>query len=388
MICLEKKYFVGQNSLKRRFLGISGSWVFFLLPCMLMAEDALPMQQRGEILEESDPSAADGSRKIEDVAMAQTLKATPVVENSAAQEALNTTLQNRTQTSHAPIAYVGARGYLSTVSGLVFVYPDEQTGAVIQEIFVKEGDRVQRGQLMAKMSHYPLREIDKSVAEQEFNLAKSNLKIAENKKNTLQKQWDRNQKLRSSRTISDQELEKIQKEYIESKIDVEKMGILLNIAQQKFNLSHIRMMQSVIRSPMDGNILVMHGKVGERVSNEEGLLMMADLNQMEIVAEVHENDISKISLGQKAEISFPNQGLTMMAQVTYKAGFIHSNRLRDSDPKGSQDLRVVEVRLSLNSEDAKKVKDFLRMHVDVRFFPENKTQYDTSITLANEARAL
>lgn len=386
MMCRKKKYYLG-----RKLLPISKLWALspFKPMCMGLFLGMFSPQIFGE--GEGDPTELsvgtdDASHTTQDIP--GTSRAEASDQNKSLEGSLRNSAADKKGSPTHGSSGVGAQGYLSTVSGLVFVHADQQPLSVIQEIVVREGDHVQKGQLLARLSTYSLREIEKNIALEDFHLAKCNAKIAENKKNALDKQWQRNQKLRSSRAISEQELEKIEKEFTESKIDMERMAISLRIAQQKLHLAHAMMLQSVILSPMEGDILSLEGKVGEKVSDRDGLLMMADLSQIEVVAEVHENDISKISLGQRAEISLPNQALTMIGQVIHKAGIVYSNQLKNADPKGSQDLRVVEVRLKLNPEDAKKVRDFLRMHVDVRFFPEHKVLYDTRITQANEARAL
>jgi HlyD family secretion protein len=139
---------------------------------------------------------------------------------------------------------------------------------------------------------------------------------------------------------------------------------------------------------MDGVILVINGKVGEQSRPHEGLLIMADLTRLEIVSEVHENDISRIFIGQRAEISFPNKMPPITGYVKYISSIVRSNTLQEADPKKNQDLRVIEVRISLTDEDSLKMKSFLRMHTDVRFFGPDDDQASRSITAVNQARAI
>ena len=284
---------------------------------------------------------------------------------------------------------VGARAYVEASSGLVCVYPDHQAGSsVIQEICVKDGDRIHKGQVIAVLSNYPVKEIERNIAREDLSLSKQNVRTSQNKLKAIKKQWERNQKLVSAHSVSQQELEKIDRDLVDAAIDVEKMGILVNIAEQKLNMCEIALTQSQVRAPINGDVLIVNGKAGERVREEDGILVMANLDQMEIVAEVHETDISKIFIGQKAEIYLSNQSPPIIGFVKYKAGIVRSNTIRDPDPKGSQDLRIVEVRLKLSPEDSKRIQGFLRMHVDVRFSSPDQDHTVPVITPANEARAL
>jgi biotin carboxyl carrier protein len=284
----------------------------------------------------------------------------------------------------------GAQGYIECVSGIIALTMSNQEASmgIISEIPVSEGQSVQKGDVLLVSSHYNIREKQKIVAELEYNLAKTDLEIAKNKSQKCKEKLGRHEKMLFSKAVSRQEFENIQKESAEADLVLEKQKISLQIAEQKIELCKDLLEQCQIRAPMDGTILIINGKVGEQSRPHEGLLIMADLTRLEIVSEVHENDISKIFIGQRAEISFPNKMPSITGYVKYISSIVRSNTLQEADPKKNQDLRVIEVRISLTDEDSLKMKSFLRMHADVRFFGPDDDQVNRSITAVNQARAI
>ncbi|MFN6065897.1 MAG: HlyD family efflux transporter periplasmic adaptor subunit, partial [Pseudanabaena sp.] len=59
---------------------------------------------------------------------------------------------------------------------------------------------------------------------------------------------------------------------------------------------------SQVRAPIDGQILKVNSKIGETVSQNNGVVEIGNTQQMYVVAEIYETDIGKIKVGQKAII--------------------------------------------------------------------------------------
>ena len=77
---------------------------------------------------------------------------------------------------------------------------------------------------------------------------------------------------------------------------------------------------------------------------------------MEAIAEVYESDIGRIRLGQSATLISENGGFTgkLKASVVRISPQIRQRDVLSTDPTGDADARIVEVRLALNPEDAKR----------------------------------
>ena len=117
-----------------------------------------------------------------------------------------------------------------------------------------------------------------------------------------------------------------------------------------------------IRAPINGQILKIHTKVGEKIG-DEGIADFAQTNAMMAVAEVYQTDISKIKLGQKAIIT--SQGFTGELQGTVQQIGLQVKRQNvfSDQPGENLDSRIVEVKIYLNSEDSKKVSGLTNLQV-------------------------
>jgi HlyD family secretion protein len=86
---------------------------------------------------------------------------------------------------------------------------------------------------------------------------------------------------------------------------------------------------------------------------------------MMVVAEIDQNDINRVKIGQRATISsgiFPEN---LQGRV-YKIGsLIGKNDILDTDPAAKEDTRVVEVVILLDSPASKRVAKLTNLEVDV-----------------------
>ena len=76
---------------------------------------------------------------------------------------------------------------------------------------------------------------------------------------------------------------------------------------------------------------------------------------MHAVAEVYEQDVGKVSVGQKAKVRVPTLGADLTGEVVRKDLVVSRKVVFSNDPVADIDARVVEVRIELSSEDSRKV---------------------------------
>ena len=130
-----------------------------------------------------------------------------------------------------------------------------------------------------------------------------------------------------------------------------------NLKQAKTNLE-----QSYIRAPIAGQILKIHTREGEQISNQ-GIAELGKTQQMMVVAEVYQTDIEKIKLGQKASIrgqAFSGEVQGEVAQIGLQ---INRQNVFSNQPGENLDKRVIDVKILLNPEDSKKVNGFTNLQV-------------------------
>ncbi|WP_009633627.1 HlyD family efflux transporter periplasmic adaptor subunit [Synechocystis sp. PCC 7509] len=147
----------------------------------------------------------------------------------------------------------------------------------------------------------------------------------------------------------------------------------VQIAQAEVNsaISGVKQVQAqlaltYVTAPQTGEIMKIHSKPGENISNE-GIVEMGRTDSMVVVAEVLEEDISKIRLGQKATVTSDNRAFNgeIKGTVTEIGRLVGKQDVIDSDPSADVDARVVEVKINLESQSSRKVSGLTNAKVVV-----------------------
>ena len=125
---------------------------------------------------------------------------------------------------------------------------------------------------------------------------------------------------------------------------------------------------SQIRAPISGKILKIYAWPGDLVGTE-GLLDMANLDRLEVVADVYETDLQRVHAGARAEVTVPGTSIRYPAQVR-EVGWLVKHALEaGTDPVAAVDGRTVEVRLSLGEEGASNLRQRINAQVHVAIQP-------------------
>jgi HlyD family secretion protein len=107
---------------------------------------------------------------------------------------------------------------------------------------------------------------------------------------------------------------------------------------------------AVVKAPIDGQVLKIHTKDNESVGNN-GLMEIGRTSQMYAIAEVDENLVGRVKEGQRAIVksdAFPGEITGKVVQIGRKVG---KNQINSTDPADAQDVRVVEVKIKLDSSE-------------------------------------
>jgi HlyD family secretion protein len=189
------------------------------------------------------------------------------------------------------------------------------------------------------------------------------------KKNTLQDQLEEAQatRNRTQKTLLKQlseakaTLEEIREvrptDVAVAKAELEEAKADVRQAQANLNLAYVR-------SPQNGQILKIHTRPGETIS-EHGIVATGKTDQMYAIAEVYETDISKIRVGQTAKItSFGFLG-ELSGNVEEVGLQIGKQDILSTDPTADADSRVVEVKVRLDPKSSQKVTGLTNLQVNV-----------------------
>lgn len=120
--------------------------------------------------------------------------------------------------------------------------------------------------------------------------------------------------------------------------------------------------QAYIKSPIAGQILKVHTRVGEKISNS-GIVDLAQTDQMMAVAEVYQTDVGKVKVGQKATVTSPAIEGKLQGTVFQIGLQVNRQNVFSNQPGENLDRRVVEVKIRLNPKDNKQVASFTNLQV-------------------------
>lgn len=190
----------------------------------------------------------------------------------------------------------------------------------IIELHVQEGDSVQKGQLLVKIrpDNY-ISAVDRARATVNNNratLAQSQVGVSQAKVELERAkiEYERNQKLYQEKVISDADWVtaetnfKIAKEKVNSaQQGLEAARYLILSAEAGLRDAQENLRKTTIYAPVSGTVSKLSVELGERVvgtSQMAGteILRLANLNNMEVQADVNENDIVRVHLGDTAII--------------------------------------------------------------------------------------
>jgi HlyD family secretion protein len=147
-------------------------------------------------------------------------------------------------------------------------------------------------------------------------------------------------------------------------VDVQIAQAEVNQAQAAVAKAQADMELAYVRAPVDGEILDIHTRPGEAL-DEKGIAEIGQTEQMMVVAEIDQNDINQVKIGQKAAITsgvFPEE---LHGKVHQVGSLINKNDILDTDPAADEDSRVVEVKILLEAKDSQKVAKLNNLEVDV-----------------------
>ncbi len=122
-----------------------------------------------------------------------------------------------------------------------------------------------------------------------------------------------------------------------------------------------------LRAPIAGTVLRLHAREGER-PGEQGVLELGASERMEALIEVYESDIDRVRLAQPVQISSEAGGFSgsLRGRVLRISPQVRQREVLSSDPTQDADARIVEVRVGLDPDDARRVRDLTGLRVIAR----------------------
>lgn len=229
----------------------------------------------------------------------------------------------------------------STVSAPGIVRPltevqiSSSINGIVQQLMVKEGQEVKKGDLLLQ--------IDPSEYRAQVRRAQAGLEVAQANLQQARSQWKRAEQLYKSKLISEQEYESARTNHLLSQAQLKESKA--NLEQTLEQLQKTR-----ITSPIEGTVIQINIEPGENVitgtldNPGTKLMVVADLSRMEVESQVDEADIAKVSMGQRAIVE-----VEALPEKRFN-GLVHEIGYAAEDQEAEQDA-TVNYNISILIED-------------------------------------
>ncbi len=176
----------------------------------------------------------------------------------------------------------------------------------IEQVFVRDGEKVERGAPLVKLQDDQYSE-QLQQAEAGANIAKAQLKQAQSELKRLQGQLGRTQSLRDRDLSSAQEFENIQSQVESAQANEDLAQAQLEQAQANMQEAQNLLEKTTIRAPISGTVGQRNAEIGMQVTSASQLFIIGNLEEVTIEVVLTDNMLSAISVGQKA-LAYINQG--------------------------------------------------------------------------------
>ena len=175
-----------------------------------------------------------------------------------------------------------------------------RVAAEVREIPVREGDAVRAGQIVARM--------DVTEFQARVDQARGTLNAARAQLDIATKNRDNNRTLVEKGFISKNAFDNSASQYATAEANVEAAKGALDVVQKL-------VYDTVIRSPIAGVVAMRYVQAGEKVSADNKLLDIVNLQKMELEAAVPTNDITNVAIGQRVTLRIEGLPQTIEGKV-------------------------------------------------------------------------
>jgi len=283
------------------------------------------------------------------------------------------------------------------VPGRAIISVGAQPGSRVLKLDTAEGRRVKSGDALAYLDTYPLQLSERDAAKVALDEARERLQAETAYAEAVIAQTElslralelaaaheateaqRIKSLNANRAASEKRVEDQQflaetraAELQKGKADLQaaqaalaraKSLVGFASAEARLKVAEAQLELTILRAPLDGEILKVLTYPGERIGDAP-VLKMGDTADMHVLAEVHEADISAVRVHLRATVTSPAFAGSLHGTVEEIGSLVDRNAVLDLDPRAAQDARVVEVRIKL--DEPEKVAHLSHLQVSTR----------------------
>ncbi len=178
----------------------------------------------------------------------------------------------------------------------VIITPD--VGGKIARIYVNEGDKVSKGQVLAEM--------DIEAMKLQLRQAEAAMAVAQATHNDAKTNMARMERLFKEKAVSDQQYEQVKLSFSAAEAQLAQAQAAVNMAKHSLDVS-------IMKAPFSGVIASKNAEVGDVInpmmgsfSATSGVLTLVDFSRIKIRAEISATDIQRVNKGQTALLRAPS----------------------------------------------------------------------------------
>jgi HlyD family secretion protein len=174
--------------------------------------------------------------------------------------------------------------------------------------------------------------------------------------------------LRRSRATLTQELNKARSNFSQiaevRPVDVRAAQAEVTLALAALRQAKARLDQTLVRSPIAGEVLDIYTRAGEVVGSN-GIAEIGQTRKMQVIAEVYQTDVRQLRLGQTVQISSDALPNPLTGTVSLIGSQVRRQTIINTDPTSNIDARVVEVWIALDPQNSQQAAKFTNLQVKV-----------------------
>lgn len=222
----------------------------------------------------------------------------------------------------SPPSTVGALGFIEPRDGVIRLAGPLGEQGIVEELRVAEGDILESGQIVAVLRGARVKMA--TVSEAEADLAQA------------EKESRRTAQLQSGG--------------VTPLATMEAADSRQRLAAARLARARAEFEMMYVRAPSAGRVLAVHASVGERIDGE-GIIELGDTSAMYASAEIHEMDVMRVHVGQRARIESPVFETPLRGVVDRIGWRIGRNAVLSPDPIAEVDARVIEVKVRIDAPE-------------------------------------
>jgi HlyD family secretion protein len=253
-------------------------------------------------------------------------------------------------------------------------------GSIMAELYVKKGDEVSKGQLLAATDTAPVMQAVVAEAEAQLQYALRQVEAASSRveeacvrADVSQREAERRARLHAQGVAGEEEADSAKGEAEAMKAScgaarttVRSSQANAEVARAHLNTVQAEMKRAYLYSPIDGRVLDVRARPGEFIDTE-GALILGNVKRMMAVAEVYETDIPRVEVGQRATVSSAALASDLSGKVHFIQQMVAKQDEIGTDPAARKDARIIEVEILL--DDPAVAAGMTHLQVDVVIHP-------------------